>query len=120
MKVRVILNRSVCGFVSVSYICFLLNTLTHLLNHTHTHLTATSALDNESERIVQEALDDLQNDKSRTTIVIAHRLSTIRNADKIVVMKYGEIMEQGSFDELMKLDGGIFGTLARQQGLLEN
>ena len=78
---------------------------------------ATSALDNESERCVQEALDDLQKQKKRTTLVIAHRLSTIRDADVIVVMRYGAIVEQGSFEELMKSKDGTFATLARQQGL---
>lgn len=46
-----------------------------------------------------------------------NRLSTIRNADLIVCMALGKIVEQGSFDQLMKLDGGTFATLARQQGL---
>lgn len=64
---------------------------------------ATSALDNESERLVQEALDRLMSD--RTTIVIAHRLSTIVNADMICVMKDGRIIETGSHDELLALDG---------------
>lgn len=52
---------------------------------------ATSALDNESERVVQDALDKLLEAKRRTTIVIAHRLSTIRKADKIVVMSEGKV-----------------------------
>ncbi|CAG8451736.1 11792_t:CDS:10 [Diversispora eburnea] len=60
---------------------------------------ATSALDTESERLVQDALDSAATD--RTTIVIAHRLSTIKNADKIVVMSKGEIMEIGRHDELI-------------------
>jgi ATP-binding cassette subfamily B protein/subfamily B ATP-binding cassette protein MsbA len=64
---------------------------------------ATSALDTESERLVQDALDKLM--KGRTTFVIAHRLSTIINADKIVVMEKGEIIENGSHDELLKRDG---------------
>jgi ABC-type multidrug transport system fused ATPase/permease subunit len=78
---------------------------------------ATSALDNESESLVQEALDDLQKQKKRTTLVIAHRLSTIRDADLIVVMRYGEIVEQGNFESLMASKNGTFAALARQQGL---
>ena len=64
---------------------------------------ATSALDNESERLVQEALDRLMRD--RTTIVIAHRLSTIVNADLICVMKDGRIVETGTHNELLELNG---------------
>ncbi len=64
---------------------------------------ATSALDTESERSVQEALDRLM--KNRTTLVIAHRLSTIRNADMICVMHEGHIVERGTHDELIALDG---------------
>ncbi|MEA4808033.1 ABC transporter ATP-binding protein [Macellibacteroides fermentans] len=64
---------------------------------------ATSALDTESERLVQEALENLM--KNRTTIVIAHRLSTIRNADEICVMHGGEIVERGTHDSLLVLDG---------------
>ncbi|MDE6704097.1 MAG: ABC transporter ATP-binding protein/permease [Muribaculaceae bacterium] len=64
---------------------------------------ATSALDSESEKLVQEALDRLM--KDRTTLVIAHRLSTIRNADIICVMHEGKIVESGTHDELVKLNG---------------
>lgn len=64
---------------------------------------ATSALDTESEHLVQEALENLM--RNRTTIVIAHRLSTIRNADEICVMHEGKIVERGTHDELLQLDG---------------
>jgi subfamily B ATP-binding cassette protein MsbA len=64
---------------------------------------ATSALDTESERFIQAALENLIHD--RTTIVIAHRLSTIENADKILVMDQGEILESGTHKELLALQG---------------
>ena len=64
---------------------------------------ATSALDSESELLVQDALEKLM--KNRTTVVIAHRLSTIRNADKIVVLDKGKIVEIGSHEQLMALNG---------------
>jgi subfamily B ATP-binding cassette protein MsbA len=64
---------------------------------------ATSALDTESERLVQVALENMM--KNRTSIVIAHRLSTIQNADLIVVMQQGEIIEQGKHDELLAKNG---------------
>lgn len=64
---------------------------------------ATSALDTESERLVQQALENMM--QNRTSIVIAHRLSTIQKADKIVVMLKGEIVEQGTHDELLAKNG---------------
>ena len=74
---------------------------------------ATSALDNKSEAVVQEAIDNLM--KDRTVFIIAHRLSTVRNADKIVVVNYGEIVETGSHDELMAKEGSIYASLYRTQ-----
>lgn len=64
---------------------------------------ATSALDTQSEKLVQEALENMM--KNRTSIVIAHRLSTIQNADNIVVMQRGEIVEQGKHQDLMNTNG---------------
>ena len=74
---------------------------------------ATSALDNKSEAIVQQAIDNLMAD--RTVFIIAHRLSTVRNADKIVVVNYGEIVETGSHDELMLQEDSIYKSLYRSQ-----
>jgi len=64
---------------------------------------ATSALDTESEKLVQEALNNLM--KNRTSLIIAHRLSTIQNADIIVVLENGKIVEQGNHQELIAANG---------------
>ncbi len=74
---------------------------------------ATSSLDAQSEKLVQEALEKLM--ENRTTIVIAHRLSTIRKVDRIMVIKDGEIAESGSHLELSSLDNGIYSNLLRLQ-----
>lgn len=73
---------------------------------------ATSALDTESERLVQNALENMM--RNRTSIVIAHRLSTIQNADKIVVMQKGEIVEQGKHQELLEKKG-VYNKLVAMQ-----
>ena len=74
---------------------------------------ATSALDNKSEAVVQKAIDNLM--KDRTVFVIAHRLSTVRNADKIVVVNHGEIVEIGSHDELINKPNGQYAALYNTQ-----
>ncbi|NNK82610.1 MAG: ABC transporter ATP-binding protein [Flavobacteriaceae bacterium] len=73
---------------------------------------ATSALDTESERLVQVALENMM--KNRTSIVIAHRLSTIQNADEIIVMQKGEIVEQGKHNELIEKKG-VYSNLVAMQ-----
>ena len=74
---------------------------------------ATSALDNESEVLVQEAIERLMHD--RTTFVIAHRLSTIRNADRIIVLDRGKIVQDGRHDDLLNQDKGIYKKLYELQ-----
>jgi ABC-type multidrug transport system fused ATPase/permease subunit len=74
---------------------------------------ATSSLDSESERLVQEALEELM--KNRTSIIIAHRLSTIREADKIIVLEKGNIIESGSHNELLNIDNGLYKYLSALQ-----
>jgi len=75
---------------------------------------ATSALDTESERLVQDALENMM--RNRTSIVIAHRLSTIQNANTIVVLQKGEIVEQGSHSELLAANG-VYKKLVNMQSL---
>lgn len=74
---------------------------------------ATSSLDSESEKLVQDALEKLM--IGRTSIVIAHRLATIRKADTIVVVKLGEIVEQGTHEELMQMPEGMYRNLSELQ-----
>ncbi|HWB62270.1 MAG TPA: ATP-binding cassette domain-containing protein, partial [Chitinophagales bacterium] len=78
---------------------------------------ATSALDSESEQLVKRALDELM--QNRTTFIIAHRLSTIREADVILVLNKGKIVEQGTHEELSALEQGIYSNLLRLQYELE-
>jgi subfamily B ATP-binding cassette protein MsbA len=70
---------------------------------------ATSALDSESELMVQEALDRLM--QGRTSLIIAHRLSTVYHCDKIFVLDRGQIAEQGTHDELVRKDSGLYKRL---------
>ncbi|QIF06047.1 ATP-binding cassette domain-containing protein [Roseimicrobium sp. ORNL1] len=74
---------------------------------------ATSSLDSESERLVQEALDKLM--ENRTSIIIAHRLSTVRRADQILVMSGGTVVENGTHDELYAREHSLYRTLAKLQ-----
>jgi ABC-type multidrug transport system fused ATPase/permease subunit len=74
---------------------------------------ATSSLDSASESLVQEALDNLM--KNRTSFVIAHRLSTIRNADKIIVLDKGHVVESGTHQELLGLEDGLYKSLNKLQ-----
>jgi len=75
---------------------------------------ATSSLDSESEKLVQIALDNLMENK--TSIIIAHRLSTIQNADKIIVLEKGKIIEVGIHKDLMKKDG-VYSNLVKMQSI---
>ena len=77
---------------------------------------ATSALDTATEAQIKRALDALR--RGRTTFIIAHRLSTVANADLIVVMDRGRIVERGTFDELVAQDG-LFAQLVREGGFTE-
>ena len=74
---------------------------------------ATSSLDSESERLVQEALDQLM--QNRTSIIIAHRLATVRDADRIIVLKNGEVAESGTHAELSEKPAGVYRMLAELQ-----
>lgn len=70
---------------------------------------ATSSVDTRTEKLIQEAMDKLM--ENRTSFIIAHRLSTIKNADKIIVIENGEIIEQGSHEELLNQEGYYYNTL---------
>ncbi|MCK5027213.1 MAG: ATP-binding cassette domain-containing protein, partial [Candidatus Pacebacteria bacterium] len=74
---------------------------------------ATSNLDTQSERLIQDALENIIED--RTTIIIAHRLSTIQKADKIIVLKNGQVKEDGTHSELANKKGGLYAHLLELQ-----
>jgi ABC-type multidrug transport system fused ATPase/permease subunit len=77
---------------------------------------ATSSVDVDTERKIQLALNQLI--KDRTTLIIAHRLSTIREADQIIFLKHGEIVEQGSHDQLLDLNGSYANFCKHQESLI--
>lgn len=81
---------------------------------------ATSALDSESELVVQEALDQLLAREKRTTVIIAHRLTTIRNADLIVVIAGGKVVETGTHESLMNSEGHYYALVQKQEHSLES
>lgn len=74
---------------------------------------ATSALDTETEREVQKAINEVAQDS--TSLIIAHRLSTVRDCDKIIVLKHGVIVEEGSHDNLLQKEGGYYARLWNKQ-----
>ena len=76
---------------------------------------ATSALDNVSERAVQDALEDARAENEKTIVMVAHRLSTVKNADAIVVLDGGKVVERGTYSDLMKIENGHFVNLVMAQ-----
>ena len=74
---------------------------------------ATSALDTETEKQVQESINAVS--KGVTSLIIAHRLSTVKDCDKIIVLKFGVIVEQGSHDDLIRKEGGYYASLWNKQ-----
>ncbi|CAM9993425.1 unnamed protein product, partial [Hapterophycus canaliculatus] len=76
---------------------------------------ATSALDAESEHLVQQAIDNMIARGGMTVILIAHRLSTVKRADKIVVIRGGKVAEEGTHEELLATEGGVYAGLVKRQ-----
>ncbi|MCO8648900.1 ATP-binding cassette domain-containing protein, partial [Burkholderia multivorans] len=76
---------------------------------------ATSSLDSESEVLIQQAMERLM--IGRTTLVVAHRLSTVRALDRLLVLDRGRVIEEGSHDELIRIDGGVYRRLFERQAL---
>ena len=74
---------------------------------------ATSALDTATEREIQRSIEEVS--RGSTTLMIAHRLSTVRNCDLIIVLMHGQIVEQGTHDDLLEIDGGYYRTLWEKQ-----
>ena len=88
---------------------------------------ATSALDAESEHLVQQAIDDMLvrgkgdgGNNSMTVIIVAHRLSTVRSADRIYVIKEGQVVEEGSHDDLTVNPNGAYSALIKRQMQAQN
>lgn len=81
---------------------------------------ATSALDAESEHVIQGAIDKLIADKSFTVVVVAHRLSTVQNAEEILVLDKGVIVERGTHESLLKIPEGSYRKLVSRQLFKEN
>ncbi len=88
---------------------------------------ATSALDAESEHLVQQAIDDMllrgksdDGNSSMTVIIVAHRLSTVRSADRIYVIKEGQVVEEGSHDDLLVDPDGAYSALIKRQMQAQN
>ena len=79
---------------------------------------ATSSVDTETEKLIQEALDRLI--ANRTTIAIAHRLSTLRKASRLIILDKGQIVEQGTHEELTSKEGGVYAKLTRMQAELKS
>ncbi|MDO5831930.1 MAG: ATP-binding cassette domain-containing protein, partial [Methanobrevibacter sp.] len=79
---------------------------------------ATSSVDTRTEKLIQRAMDRLM--KNRTSFIIAHRLSTVRDADKILVIDDGHIIEQGTHEDLLKQKGYYYNTLNAQKGRIAN
>ena len=76
---------------------------------------ATSSLDSKTEKMIQESLNLLIEDKSKTVIAIAHRLSTLKHMDRIIVMDKGKIIEEGTHDELLKNNNSLYKKLWQLQ-----
>eukprot|EP00401_Gymnodinium_catenatum_P071701 CAMPEP_0117518808 /NCGR_PEP_ID=MMETSP0784-20121206/32325_1 /TAXON_ID=39447 /ORGANISM="" /LENGTH=1313 /DNA_ID=CAMNT_0005314745 /DNA_START=22 /DNA_END=3963 /DNA_ORIENTATION=+ len=81
---------------------------------------ATSALDTDSERLVKQAIDKILAQRSRTTLMVAHRLSTIKDAGIIFVLEDGKLVEQGTHEELLRRDGGLYQQLVELQDLAQD
>jgi ATP-binding cassette subfamily B protein len=74
---------------------------------------ATSALDTATEREIQRSIEEVS--RGSTTLMIAHRLSTVRNCDLIIVLKHGQIVEQGTHDDLLEIEDGYYRALWEKQ-----
>ena len=79
---------------------------------------ATSSVDTETEKLIQRALDQLT--ANRTTIAIAHRLSTLRKADRLAILERGDLIEEGTHEQLANKEGGLYAKLLRMQRDLQS